>query len=106
MTVFVAGPTGVVGTRTLALLLAAGVLTRARAHWQLTGEGVNTHMYPHFSSQVDEVRHREMLADAERRRIARQLAKHARASRIEQRAERRMSRAAVKVLRLRSEHLA
>ena len=60
-------------------------------------------MHPHFISQVAEIQQREMLADAERRRIARQLARHARASRIEQRAERRMSRATVKVLRLRSE---
>ena len=70
---------------------------------QLTETGVNTPMYPHFLSQAAEVRQREMLADAERRRLARQLAKHARASRIEQRAELRMSRAMVKVLRLRSE---
>ena len=62
-------------------------------------------MHPHFTNQVAEIRQREMRADAERRRIARQLAKHARASRIEQRAERRMSRATVKVLRLRSELL-
>jgi hypothetical protein len=62
-------------------------------------------MHPYFSSQVAEARQRKMLADAERRRVARQLAKHARASRIEQRAERRMSRATVKVLRLRSELL-
>ena len=66
---------------------------------------MNTHMHAHFISQVAEIRQREMLADAERRRIARQLARHARASRIEQRAERRMSRATVKVLRLRSELL-
>jgi len=66
---------------------------------------VNTHMHPHLISQAAEVRQRDMLADAERRRIARQLAKHARASRIEQRAARRMSRATVKVLRLRSELL-
>lgn len=64
---------------------------------------MNTRMYPHFISQAAEVRQRDMLADAERRRITRQLAKHARASRIEQRAGRRMSRATVKVLRLRSE---
>jgi hypothetical protein len=67
---------------------------------------VNTHMHPHFINQVAEVRQREVLADAERRRIARQPARHARASRIEQRAERRMSRATVKALRLRSELLA
>ena len=66
---------------------------------------MNTHMHPHFLSQAAEVRQRDMLADAERRGIARQLAKHARASRIERRAERRMSRAMVKVLRLRSEPL-
>jgi hypothetical protein len=60
-------------------------------------------MHPYFISQVAEIRQREMLADAERRRIARQLAKQARASRIEQRAERRMSRAKGKVLRLRSD---
>ncbi len=66
---------------------------------------MNLHMHPYFINQIAEVRQREMLADAERRRIARQLAKHARASRIEQRAERRMSRATVKVLRLRSELL-
>jgi hypothetical protein len=62
-------------------------------------------MHPHFISQAAEARQREMLADAERRRITRQLARHAKASRIEQRAERRMSRATVKVLRLRSELL-
>ena len=62
-------------------------------------------MHPHSINQVAQVRHRDMLADAERRRIARQLAKHAPASRIEQRAERRMRRATVKVLRLRSELL-
>ena len=66
---------------------------------------MNTHMHPHFISQAAEVRQRDMLADAERHRIARQLAKHARASRIEQLAARRMSRATVKVLRLRSELL-
>jgi hypothetical protein len=66
---------------------------------------VNTDMPTHVINQAAGVRQREMLADAERRRIARQLAKHARASRIEQRADRRMSRATVKVLRLRSELL-
>ena len=60
-------------------------------------------MHPYYINQVAEVRQREMLADAERRRLARQLARLARASRIEQRAERRMSRATVKALRLRSE---
>jgi hypothetical protein len=64
---------------------------------------VNTDMHTQVINRVAEVRQREMLADAERHRIAQQLAKHARASRIEQRAERRMSRATVKVLRLRSE---
>jgi hypothetical protein len=58
---------------------------------------VNTHMHPHFINQLSEIR--------QRRRIARQFARHGRASRIEQRAERRMSRATVKVLRLRSELL-
>lgn len=66
---------------------------------------MNIHMHPYFINEIAEVRKREMLADAERRRIARHLAKHARASRIEQRAERRLSRATVKVLRLRSELL-
>jgi hypothetical protein len=60
-------------------------------------------MHPYFISQVAEVRQREMLADAERHRIARQLARQARASRIERRAARRMSRATGRVLRLRSE---
>jgi hypothetical protein len=60
-------------------------------------------MHSPFINQVAEIRQREMLADAERRRMARQLAKRARASRIERRAERRMSRAKVRVLRLRSE---
>jgi hypothetical protein len=64
---------------------------------------VNNHMHPHGMHQVAEVRRREMLAGAGRRGSARQVAKHARAARIEQRAERRMSRATVKVLRLRSE---
>jgi hypothetical protein len=62
-------------------------------------------MHTYAIHRVAEVRQGEMLAAAERHRIARQLAKHARASRIEQRAERRMSRATVKVLRLRSELL-
>jgi hypothetical protein len=62
-------------------------------------------MYPFLIDQVADVRQHEMLADVERRRIAGQLAKHARASRIEQRAERRMSRAAVKAKRLRAELL-
>jgi hypothetical protein len=66
---------------------------------------VSTDMHPNSINQVAGIRQREMLADAERHRIARQLAKHARASRIEQRAERCMSRATVKVLRLRSELL-
>jgi hypothetical protein len=66
---------------------------------------VNTYMHTHAINRVAEVRQGELLAAAERHRIARQLAKHARASRIEQRAERRMSRATVKVLRLRSELL-
>jgi hypothetical protein len=60
-------------------------------------------MHSPFINEVAEIRQREMLADAERRRMARQLAKRARASRIERRAERRMSRAKVRVLRLRSE---
>jgi hypothetical protein len=62
-------------------------------------------MHTHAINRVAEVRQGEMLAAAERHRIARQLAKRARASRIEQRAKRRMSRATVKVLRLRSELL-
>jgi hypothetical protein len=81
---------------------AAGVTRRV---WRLTGEGVNTHMHPHFTSQGIEVRQPELLADAERRRIARQIARQARASRIEQRAERRMHRATARALRLRSELL-
>jgi hypothetical protein len=60
-------------------------------------------MHPYFINQVAEVRQREMLADAERRRLTRQLARQARAARIEQRAERRMSRAKGKALRLRAE---
>ena len=64
---------------------------------------MSTDMYPHFSSQVIEIRRRELLADAERRRIARQVARHARASRIEQRAKRRVNRATARALRLRSE---
>jgi hypothetical protein len=60
-------------------------------------------MHPYLINQVCEVRQREALAASGRRRRARQLAQHARASRIEQRAERRMSRAADKALRLRSE---
>jgi hypothetical protein len=62
-------------------------------------------MHPHSSNQVIEIRQRELLADAERRRIARQVARHARASRVEQRAERRMNRATARALRLRSELL-
>jgi hypothetical protein len=62
-------------------------------------------MHPHLIDQVATARHREMLADAEGRRAARQLARHARAARIEQRAERRMRRAAVKATRLRAELL-
>jgi hypothetical protein len=60
-------------------------------------------MHPHLIDQVADIRQREMLADAGRRRIAGQLARQARASRIEQRAEQRMSRATVKAKRLRSE---
>jgi hypothetical protein len=66
---------------------------------------VNTHMHPYFIKQAGDLRQRELLAGAEQRRIARQLTRHARASRIEHRAERRMRRAAVKALRLRSELL-
>jgi hypothetical protein len=58
---------------------------------------------PAFVSRVARLRQQEMLADAERRRVARRHAKLARASRREQRAERRMCRARSKVLRLRSE---
>jgi hypothetical protein len=69
MKVFVTGATGVPPE------CAGG----AGAHRQLTGDGVNIHMHPYFINEIAEVRQHEMLADAERRRIARQLAKHARA---------------------------
>ncbi len=58
---------------------------------------------PSFASRLAQLRQQEMLADAERRRVARRQAKLARASRREQRAERRMRRARSKVLRLPSE---
>jgi hypothetical protein len=58
---------------------------------------------PSFVSVAARLGQQEMLADAERRRVARRWAKLARASRREQRAERRMCRAKSKALRLRSE---
>jgi thiamine pyrophosphate-dependent acetolactate synthase large subunit-like protein len=60
-------------------------------------------VHPHVASQFARERHREMLAQAEQQRLARQLVKLARASRRAERAERRMRQALRKALRLRSE---
>jgi hypothetical protein len=55
-----------------------------------------------MASQLASERQREMLAQAERHRLARQLAAVARASRRAERAERRMRQAVRKALRLRA----
>ena len=59
------------------------------------------HRHPDVASQLAKQRHREMLAQAERQRRARQLVALATASRRAQRAERRMRHAARKALQLR-----
>lgn len=58
------------------------------------------YLHPHVASQLAGERHREMLAQAERHRLARQFAVAAKASR---RAERRMRQGARRALRLRTE---
>ena len=60
-------------------------------------------MQPHVASQFANERRREILAQVEQQRRARQLVKLARASRRAERAERRMRQALRKSLRLRSE---
>lgn len=57
--------------------------------------------HPDGASQLARQRHREMLAQAERQRRARQLVALATASRRAQRAERRMRQAARKAVQLR-----
>jgi hypothetical protein len=60
------------------------------------------HMHPYVASQLAGERRRDMLAQAERQRRARQLIALARASRRAERAERRMRQAVRKALRLRA----
>jgi hypothetical protein len=59
------------------------------------------HMHPYVASQLARERRRDMLAQAQRQRRARQLVALARASRRAERAERRMRQAVRKALRLR-----
>ena len=59
-------------------------------------------MHPHVLGQLAGERRREMLAQAEQQRRARQLVALARASGRAERAERRMRRAVRKALRLRA----
>jgi hypothetical protein len=59
------------------------------------------HMHPYVASQLGRERRRDMLAQAQRQRRARQLVALARASRRAERAERRMRQAVRKALRLR-----
>lgn len=60
------------------------------------------YLHPHVASQLASERRREMLAEAEQQRRARQPVALARASRRAERAERRMRRAVRKALRLRA----
>jgi hypothetical protein len=60
------------------------------------------HLHPHVASQLASERRREMLAQGEQQRRARQLVALARASRRAERTERRMRRAVRKALRLRA----
>ena len=60
------------------------------------------HMHPDVASQVARERRRDMLAQAQRQRQARQLMALARASRRAERAERRCAGGARKALRLRA----
>jgi hypothetical protein len=59
------------------------------------------HMHPYVASQLARERRRDMLAQAQRQRRARQLVALARASRRAELAERRMRQAVRKALRLR-----
>ena len=59
-------------------------------------------MHPYVASQLARERHRDMLAQAQQQRRARQLIALARASRRAERAERRMRQAVRKALRLRA----
>ena len=60
-------------------------------------------MHPYLSIQVGSERRREMLANAEQQRLARQLRAFRRASRRAGRAEQRMHRAVRRPLRPRTE---
>jgi hypothetical protein len=60
-------------------------------------------MHPLIISQLAAAKRRDMLAQAEQDRLARQIALMARASRRARRAERKMQKAARLSLRLRSE---
>jgi hypothetical protein len=57
-------------------------------------------MHPILASQLADERRRDMLAQAQQQRLARQLRALARASRRAQRAERRMRKAVRQALRL------
>ena len=57
-------------------------------------------LHPYMTSQLAKALHQEMLAQAERRRPARQLGVLARALRRAQRAERRLHLAARRILEL------
>jgi thiamine pyrophosphate-dependent acetolactate synthase large subunit-like protein len=59
-------------------------------------------MHPEILSLLASERHRDMLADAEQQRLARQLVSFRRASRRADRAERHMRRAVRKALQLRA----
>ena len=60
------------------------------------------HMHPYVASQLARERRRDMMAQAQRQRRARQLMALARASRRAERAERRMRQEVRKALRLRA----
>jgi thiamine pyrophosphate-dependent acetolactate synthase large subunit-like protein len=59
-------------------------------------------MHPEILSLLASERHREMLADAEQQRLARQFVSFRRASRRADRAERHMRRAVRRALQLRA----
>jgi hypothetical protein len=60
-------------------------------------------MHPHMLGQLAAQKHRDMLAQAERDRLASQVSALARASRRAERAKHKMQKAARLALRLRSE---
>jgi hypothetical protein len=60
-------------------------------------------IHPYMSSQLARERQRDMLAQADQHRLARELREHARASRRVERAERRLRHALRAALRLQTD---